>query len=196
MSENTFTKRRLEQITVKAIDEHGLTTTDHSGFGVPSYVASQVKPGDVLHVEFYKFNNIGGLLKPDGEYLFHRSDEYFDRKFEEWLAKHKQELEERYEANKDDWQQRTEALPPRYRGRLERFLNDPESGAEFRKEGMGWGYELIVCELACLYQEHGVGGGTFDTEPAEIREFASKHGTSGTQHDVAKSWASNPDAAL
>jgi hypothetical protein len=196
MSTHTFTKRRFEQITVKEVYEGSLSTTDSTGFGIPSYVASVIKPGDVLQLELYKFNEIGGLMKPNGEYLFHRSDEYFTRQHEEWLAEHKKKQEDHYEANKDDWQKRTEDLPDRYRARLERFINDPEKGEEFRKEGMGWGYELIVCELACLYEEHGFGGGSFDTEPEPVRAFALDHGTSGNQHAVAKSWASNPEAAL
>lgn len=196
MTTSPFTKRRLEEITVKEVGEGSLSTTDSSGFGIPAYVAAQIKPNDVLHVELYRFNEIGGLMKPNGEYLFHRTDEYFTRQHEEWLKEHKRKQEEYYEANKDDWQQRTESLPARYRNRLERFLDDPEKGEEFRKEGMGWGYELIACELACLYEAHGFGGGTFDSEPDPIRQFAREHGTSGTQHEVAKSWAKRPEMKL
>jgi len=196
MSSQIFTKRRVERITVKKVTEGGLSTTDGTGFGIPAYVAAEIKAGDVLHLELYRFNEIGGLMRPNGEYLFHRTDDYFTRQHEEWLKEHKRKLEERYEANKDDWQKRTEALPARYRKRLERFINDPIDGEEFRKEGMGWGYELIVCELACLYEKHGLGGGSFDSEPEAVREFAREHGTSGNQHEVAMSWVKNQQAEL
>jgi len=196
MSQNTFTKRRLEEITIKEVGEGSISTTDSTGFGVPAHIISQINPGDTLYVELYRFNDIGGLMKPDGEYLFHRSDQYFTTKHEEWLKKHKQDLEDRYAANKDDWLKRTYSLPPRYRDRLDRFINDPDDGEEFRKEGMGWGYELVICELACLYEEHGFGDGTWDGEPQAIREYADKHGTSGNQHNVAQAWAKNPAASL
>lgn len=196
MTAQSFTRRRLEKITIKEVGTGSVSTTDSTGFGVPAHVAESVKSGEEYFVELYRFNDIGGLMKPDGEYLFHRTDEYFSRKHEEWLAKYKRDLEERYEANKDDWLKRTYALPPRYRDRLDRFINDPEEGEQFRKEGMGWGYELIICELACLYEQHGFGGGSFDTEPAEVQEFARKHGTSGNQHDVARAWAKNPEEKI
>lgn len=196
MTQQTFTRRRLETITIKEVVGSTLSTTESTGFGIPGHVAAVVEPGEEYFLELYRFNDIGGLMKPDGEYLFHRSDEYFTRKHEEWQAKYKRDLEERYEANKDDWLKRTGALPPRYRARLNRFINDPENGEKFRKEGMGWGYELTVCELACLYEQHGFGGGTFETEPTQVQDFARKHGTSGNQHDVAKAWAKNPEEAI
>lgn len=185
-----FTKRRLEKITVKRVDGNSLTTTDHSGFGIPEHVAPAIKAGDELYLELYRFNDIAGLMTENGEYLFHRTDEYFSKRLEEYLAESKRKNLEWYEKNKEDLERRTNALSPRYKARMERFLNDPEKGEEFRKEAMGWGYELIICELAQMYER------SWGAESDEIGTFARDKGTSGNQHDVAKAWAKNPDAAI
>lgn len=195
MTHLIFTKRKLQKITVKSVDGNSLTTTEHTGFGLPEWVAPAIKAGDELYLELYKFNDIGGLMKPNGEYLFHRSDDYFTQRLAEYLAESKRKNEKFYEENHEDWARRTILLPFRYRTRLERFLNeDPDNS--FRKEPMGWGYELIICELAVLYEEHGFGGGTFETEPEPIKEYARKHGTSGNQHECAKAWAKNQDMKI
>lgn len=193
---HTFTQRRLEKITIKNVGEGSITSTDHTGFSIPTYVAPLLKAGDVLYVELHKFNHIGGLMLEEGEFLFHRSDEYFTNQLEKYLADSKRRGEERYEANKADYIKRTKELPERYSNRLNRFLNDPESAERFRKEPMGWGYELIICELAVLYEKYGIGSGKWDDEPKEVIDFAKKHGTSGTQHDVARSWANDPTRVI
>lgn len=187
---NTFTKRKLEKITIKSVDGNSLTTTEHSGFGLPEWVAPMLKAGDEIFVEFYRFNDIGGLMKPDGEYLFHRSDEYFKEKLEEYLEASRKRAIKWYEDHKEDLEIRTEALEPRYKARMRRFLNDPERGEEFRKEPMGWGYELTICELAQLYTE------SEGADSPEVNDFAKKHGTSGNQHDVAKNWAKYSDQPI
>lgn len=54
---------------------------------------------------------------------------------------------------------------------------------------MGWGYELIVCELAVMYA--AMGPQILDKTPStitdtpEISAFADAHGTSGAQHSFA-----------
>lgn len=196
MTTATFTKRRLEKITIKNVGEGSLTTTEHTGFSIPEYVAPLLKGGDVLYVELYRFNDIGGLMLEEGEFLFHRSDEYFTQRLEKFIADNKRKGEERYLANKADYIKRTKELPERYRNRLNRFLENPKTAESFRKDPMGWGYELIICELAVLYEKYPNKRGSWDDEHEEIKAFAHKHGTSGNQHDVARSWANNPDAAI
>lgn len=191
MTDHTiFTKRRLEKITVKDVGEGSITTTDHSGFGVPKHIIPEIVVGATYYLELYRFNDIGGLMQEDGLYLFHRSDEYFRITLENYLAESKRKQEKNYEDNKEDWQRRTDALSPRYKARMNRFLNDPEKGEAFRKEGMGWGYELIICELAQQYESSG------GEDNEDVMTIARFYGTSGNQHDVAKAWAKNPDAAI
>lgn len=182
----TFTKRRLEQITIKEVGTGSLTTTENTGFGIPEYVVPMLKEGEELYVELYKFNEIGGLMKPNGEYLFHRSDDYFANRLAEFIAENKRKGEEMYHANKADYIKRTKLLPERYRNRLNRILDDPKSAESFRKEPMGWGYELIICELAVQYEASG------GEDNEDVMTIARHYGTSGNQHDVAKAWAKHP----
>lgn len=191
-----FTNRRLELFKVKNLGEGSVTTMASSGFGVPPYVIPMLEVGREYYLELYNFNDIGGIMTMDKEYLFHRSDMYFEERLEKFIAENKRKGEERYLANKADYIKRTKELPERYRNRLNRFLDDPKSAESFRKEPMGWGYELIICELAVLYEKYPNKRGSWDDEHEEIKAFAHKHGTSGTQHDVARSWANNPDAAI
>lgn len=191
----TFTKRKYEEFTVKEKGTGSITTTQSSGFGVPEWVPAQLVTGGTYTLELYRFNDIAGIIK-DGEYLFHRSDEYFADRLAKYLEESNRRQLEHYEANKDDWLKRTYQLSPRYRDRLDRFINDPEKGEEFRTQGMGWGYELIICELAQMYEQYGFGDGSWESEPSPIKEFANKYGTSGNQHECAKAFAKNQDVAI
>jgi hypothetical protein len=194
---NTFTKRKLEKVVLKSIHGDTVQWVDGWGHSIPPHVTPALSVGETYYLEIYKFNDIGGIMKENGEYLFHRSDDYFILKRAEYLAEAKRKQELHYQNNFVSWTARTAALPDRYKARLERFLNDPDKGEEFRKTGMGWGYELIICELAELYEKHGFGAGTsFEGEPQAIRDFARKHGTIGNQHDVAKAWAKNPEVKI
>lgn len=189
MMTHTFTKRRIEAFTVKSLGTGSVATTDSTGFGVPEYVMPMLEVGKEYYLELYKFNDIAGILVPEtGEYLFHRTDEYFAISLQKYIEESDRKRKEYYLANKEDWLKRTQALPPRYRTRIERFLAKNEDG--FKEKGMGWGYELIICELAVLYEAG------FKDENTVIREYSRKHGTSGNQHDVAKAWAKNPEVKI
>jgi len=47
----------------------------------------------------------------------------------------------------------------------------------------GWGYELVVCELAALYAKSNC------ADDETIDSYAREQGTSGNQHGIAKSLA-------
>lgn len=190
MTHLIFTKRRLEKHVVKSVGEGSVTWDDNSGHGVPPYVVPELIVGGTYYLELYKFNDIGGIMRENGEYLFHRSDEYFAQRLADYLSEAKARQEKNYLDNKNDWLKRTYALSPRYRDRLDRFINDPEKGEEFRTQGMGWGYELIICELAQMYEKSG------GVDNDEIMDYARQHGTSGNQHDCAKAWAKNQDVKI
>lgn len=183
---NHFTKRKLEKVVLKSIDGQCVQWAGSTGHSVPLHVIPALVVGATYYLETYKFNDVGGIMQEDGLYLFHRTDEYFADRLAEYIAENKRKNLEWYEENKEDLVRRTNALSERYKARLMRFLSDPEKGEEFRKEGMGWGYELIICELAQLYERSG------GAESDEIGAFAHDQGTSGNQHEVAKIWAKNP----
>lgn len=187
MTKPTFTNRRLEKFTVKSQNGTSIISTDSSGISVPEYVVPEIVVGATYYLELYKFNDIAGLMQEDGLYLFHRSDQYFKIKLDSYLEEAERKRKEWYEANKHDIKTRTDALQPRYRARIERFLGESES---FRTQPMGWGYELVTCELAQMYERSG------GEDNSEIDAFAQRHGTSGNQHNVAKMWAKNPEVKI
>jgi hypothetical protein len=183
-----FTKRRTELFTVKEKGTGSITTTEHSGFGVPKYILPEIEVGQCYTVEFYKFNQVAGVIK-DGEYLFHRSDEYFADQLDRFIEDNRRKELEHWEKNKDDWEHRTNLLPERYKNRLNRFRN-AEDGLKFEQQGLGWGYELICCELAVQYEASG------GEDNEDVMTIARHYGTSGNQHDVAKAWAKYPDKKI
>ncbi len=95
--------------------------------------------------EMFGFDWVGGLRLPDSEsWIFHRSDEHFAAADEDRKTKWDQEKRERLKTSREDWKQREAALPEWLRARLQRFH---EAGGEtFALDG--WGYELVICELA------------------------------------------------
>jgi hypothetical protein len=85
------------------------------------------------------------------------------------------------EANREDWERRTAALPDWIKPRLQTFVE--RGGQHFAI--MGWGYELVVAELAALYAEHGVPAAD-EPDPDPIRAYADGEGTTGKQHAFAR----------
>lgn len=185
-SEETYTNRRTEDFTVKALDEGKDSVTIHttraSGFIIPLTEGNrQIREGGTYLLELKGFNDIGGILAMDGGYLMRRSDQYFERQREQYLAEVARRNREQLEANRDDWQAREDALPAWIRGRLARFW--AAGGEHFALEG--WAYELTICELAVIYERNGL------VDDDEVARFASLHGTSGNQHSCALALARN-----
>ena len=101
----------------------------------------------------------------------------------EYTNRGKAAIEERrrawLNANRNKWEEREAALPDWLRSRLETFHTN---GGE-RFDLMGWGHELITCELALAYVHSEL-----DDDDA-IARFAIDNGTTETQHAFAKSLA-------
>lgn len=180
--EPNYTNRALEILTIKELGEGSVISTGGSGFGLEKEYLDQLTEGKTYLLECRNFNNIAGIVDLEtSEYLFRRTDEYFEeqhRKFVEDLA-----IERRAELEKkrNDWQSRQDALPSPFRERLEMFHE--RSGDQFRLEG--WGYELVICELATMYAGNA--------SEKEIDEYAHREGTSGNQHGTAKFLAQHKD---
>ena len=123
---------------------------------------------------------------------------WFDRKSNQDLERYRQQRQEEsdrkareyYEAHKDDWERRFEALPEWAKGRLQRIR---ETNPDFDTQPMGFGYELVATEVAVLYAAMGdviLDKGLFDIEDSEeISTFARENGTSGNQHGFALAFA-------
>lgn len=186
MTEPTYLGRDYRAYTVEKLNEYEgsdsveVLTTDHTGFGVTKEQAQSLQPGTVFVMETVNGSRVAGV-KVAGKHvwLFRKSDQDLEREHQEFVAKFEQERRERLAANREDWQRRQDALPDWVKARLLSFHS--YGGEKFMVDG--WGYELIVAELAVLYVEHEYD----DTE--EIHEYAEKYGTTGNQHEIAKALA-------
>lgn len=187
---STYTNRRVEYVTVKSV-EGGVAFDNGWGTAGTPEVRARLKPGMVVGLE-QRGNTIVGWLVDD-QWVMRKSDEELDAERAEWKAKWEQEKREHLEANREDWTRREAALPDWIRARLEHFRATEESPGSFDREG--WGYELIIAELAVMYLDGvdpsdytGTDRFEFKDTPA-IMDFAREQGTSGNQHGVAEALA-------
>lgn len=180
--EETYENRRIEKHVASRIDidRDGFVSVScdasHIGFG---FMADPTKPmlvvGDEFELETRGFSQITGV-RLDGEWIMRKSDQDLERdhaKFrEDWHAKQVANLEK----NRASWLERENALPKWIKDRLDTFHE--RGGEVFEIEG--WGYELIIAELAVLYRESN------GEDSPSINEYAALHGTSGHQHSTAR----------
>lgn len=183
MTEGTYSKRHAEELTVKSIERYkngGAAITADNGWtaGAPAEVARLLDVGKRYVLETVQFSRITGWMV-DGEWIVRKTDEDLERERQEMIARHDAERRERLAANRAEWQKRQDALPEWVRSRIEHF--HAAGGENFEVDG--WGYELVVAELAALY---GASGGE---DNAEVNAYAEREGTSGNQHDMAKALA-------
>jgi hypothetical protein len=181
MSTDTFTDRRPQHLTIDRVDRSDsghVTLKLSSGWSFLSPVDSDhYVEGAAVVFENFGPNYVGGI-RPEGseEWIFRRSDQHFEQLAAETQAKWDQEKRDRLATNRVDWEKREAALPEWARARLARF----RAAAGERFEVEGWGYELIICELAVIYERNG------NVDDDEIDQYARVQGTSGNQHDVAR----------
>ncbi|NUO57262.1 MAG: hypothetical protein HOV78_11390 [Hamadaea sp.] len=183
MTDQTYTNRWLEASTVQSLD-NGVLFIGGWGFGASDEQKEMLAVHDTYLVEHDRTMRITGMATikqaPNGllvdEWLWHMSDQDLEREHEEFVARMRRRSEETLAANRENWTRREAALPDALRRRLERFRAN--GGDDFDREG--WGYELVVCELAAMYAASG------QTDSDEINDYARREGTSGNQHDYAK----------
>jgi hypothetical protein len=133
-------------------------------------------PDDVAVGEMYIVQSVkGSTPRTVARVVSHKTDEDLDREHEEMVAGFKRDRDRLLEEHREEWTAREKALPKPLRDRLANFR---EKGRDFDSDG--WGYELVICELAVLYSRSG----GEDTD--EIMAYAHEQGTSGNQHDYAK----------
>jgi hypothetical protein len=171
-------RRRMDDFIVERVDDHGdsltLTSTDHSGFALLSKASlgREIAPGEHLRLETVNGSQISGL-RDANDWLFHMSNQELAdqaRKFSEDL--HRKHVE-RLEANRKRYRQWESELPEWLQARIRRFR---EAGGEHFLL-TGWGYELIICQLADL----------FDRDlHAEAEKLSEEQGASCNQLDCAK----------
>jgi hypothetical protein len=181
----TYTERTLQAQWVQSKGTGSITGTTGWTAGAPAEVLEMLEVGDPYIVETMGFNTISGWLIK-GRWYARKSDQDLQRSLDDFLTTTRRRHEECVAKNRDDWTRREAALPDWI---AERMRSIRANSPEFETEPMGWGYELIVCELAVLYAAIGpeilTAAKIIDTP--EIDAFADAEGTSGMQHQAA--WA-------
>lgn len=184
IEQSEYTNRREEIVTIerKEPDEDGGATlhfTNGWACYAPPEVAERVRAGSDIVQETRGFSQITGWR--DGpDWIIHKSDADLAREHAEMVAGFDRRRREELAKHRDEWQARTDALPEWLRERIATFQE--RGGEEFAKDG--WGYELVVAELAALY--------TPSDDYADndaVMAVAREMGTSGNQHDMAKALA-------
>lgn len=108
---------------------------------------------------------------------FHKTEEDLEADRQEFRRKMREDHQRTLDENREEWTRREEALSLPLRNRLDNFR--AKAGIEnFNREG--WGYELVVSELAAMYAANG----GEDTE--EVMQYSGREGASGNQHEYAK----------
>jgi hypothetical protein len=175
--------RSLDAVTVARLSENEnylFVDAEGSGFGCPlDRLTRRPEVGKTYEVETVNWSLVTGLRDAYG-WLFRKSDQDLEEDHRKMIEGFDRKDRERLAAHRDEWTAREAALPEWARARLARFR---EAGGE-NFELKGWGYELIVCELAVLY---AVG------DQAGVDALAEREGTSGNQHDCAEALAKHGD---
>lgn len=169
--------------------EEGVVTEvseNRVNFGSWSWPKS-IFPEDVAVGERYIVESVLGST-PSGVYrcTWYKTDAELDADHQAMVAKFDADRQASLERHREEWAAREAALPAPLRARLENFR---ARGHNF--DANGWGYELVVAELAVLYAQQDAAADDAvpleDTE--EIMAYADREGTSGNQHDFAKALA-------
>lgn len=180
-------KRRLVQFTVKKLtpprEEGGYYTLvmekDWTVPQVPPEVGDRLLMSlltDVLEYEVVGISRIVGW-KRNGQWISRSSDQ--DMQLEDELLQEaiEQERRDMLQENREDWTQREQALPDWLRPRIEYFRE--VGGKHF--EMNGWGYELVVAELAALHFE--------EASEEEIAAYEERIGSTGHQYSSGQTLA-------
>ena|SRR6266702_5905600 len=181
----TFTDRYLETQTVTAIElgeDGSAAVTGSNGWtaGAPAVVAARLSKGSEYDLETRggPFGRICGW-RVAGVWLDRKSDQRMDAEHAEMVAGFDRRRREELAEHRSEWIGREENLPGWLKERIHVFHE--RGGEQFELDG--WGYELVVCELAALYADSG------GQDSAAVMAFAEEQGTSGNQHDCAKALA-------
>lgn len=174
-SQPTYTGRQTGLVTVSSLTENSIGYDNGTGHALFDSMTGKVKVGDTLVLETRNFSMVLGVRYYEAEtWLFRKSDQEVEAERIQTLKDLQVKKVATLAANREDWQARTDALPEWIKERIAKFQ---ESGLKF--ELNGWGYELVIAELAVLYQ-----GPRYEDTP-EIKAYADMHGTSGNQHQAA-----------
>lgn len=155
--------------------------------------------GDAYAIELRQGSMVTGWLI-DGRWYARKTDEELDAEHKAWLEALKKEREEYLETHRAEMEAAEAKLPEWIASRLRTFHE--KGGIEFEREG--WGYELVVAELAVAYAEMGdvildKTSSTIVDSPA-VKKISREKGSSGNQHGMAlalaKAHLSDPEREM
>jgi len=177
-----YTGRYIREMMIKSLDNNTVRTMDNSGFSLPEEHANLLRVGGFYALELHRGSTIAGIgtyRNGKVDWLFRHDDHTLWVKWKEVVdaerAKHVAYVDENF----DDWIERLDKLPSPLKEELTKEIQDKEFVYGF----MGFGYCLVIAELAVLYKaSDGV-------DSDEVNAFAGKHGTSGMQHGMAQAIA-------
>jgi hypothetical protein len=172
--------RRIKGFIVTRVEDSGehLTITGDHGwtFGrSKADLGRDIKVGDDLWIETVKLTQITGLQDAGG-WLFHLSDQDLADEAREFSEDMHRKDVVRLEQNRKLYAAWEDALPDWLQARIRRFR---EAGGEHFLLA-GWGYELIICQLADLF-DRGL--------DEEADQLAKDQGASGNQWECAQALA-------
>lgn len=170
---STYTERREEEVVVESISTSGINFGVWGGYAPGREIARQIQVGESLVVET-RGSQVTGLRRGD-VWIYHHSDEKLMEDHQRLLDSFAKRRRDMLEEHREDWERREAKLPSHLRERLENFR---AKGDNFDEDG--WGYELVICELAEIYARNG------GVDDDEINAYSDQEGTSGNQHDFAK----------
>lgn len=182
-------------------DWYAITGTSGWTAGCSKEVFDLLIDGKPFILETINLSRITGWII-DGKWYDRKSDQDLKREHEAFVANMERERRESLEAHHEEWQRRQDALPDWIRRRLEGFHQ--KAGEKFSIDG--WGYELIIAELAVEYAALGDvirDKDVFEVIPYEseaIKTISHEQGTSGNQHGMAlalaKAHLDDPDRSM
>lgn len=173
-----YTRRRVEKVTVRGIDGRNLDLSSGWGCYAPENVAALLSEGKEFVIEYRGAMTISGWLI-DGTWYDHKSDEDFARDLADLSRTFHNEKVQDLKTHRKEWKKRTAALPDWIRARIEYFK--AAAGARFELEG--WGYELIIAEMAVMLAEDRL------EESGSFKEYMQTNDVSGNQYEMAKALA-------
>jgi hypothetical protein len=177
-------KRTLDDFIVKQVEDSGdsVALTGDKGWTFCKSKAAlgrEIHVGEHLQQETIGFSRVTGLRDANG-WLFHYTNQELADDAREFSERMHREDVVRLEKHRKLYAAWEDALPDWLRARIQRYRD--AAGEKFLLKG--WGYELVICRLADLF-DRGL--------EAEAKQLSEDEGVSGNQWDCAKLLARGRD---
>lgn len=193
MTQQTYTNRKTVNVTITDVDpvKHDAWFSNTP----PPQLAAVVQVGDTVAIESTPNGRISGWLHNNVWYN-RLSDQQIEAEQQQFYNNFAAQQQTDLDANREDWQERTNALPEWVKCRLDFF--EETAGEKYRLEG--WGYELLIAELAVLLKQTAEAPNFFVKTSEQATQFCFNKQMSDNQVKVAEALArhhhSKPDDSL